>query len=87
VGVGVHTGKALVGVVGSKGGVNEIAVLGSVANLAARLSFCTGGGEVVVSEETARAAGLAADQWESRELELKGIRAPVAVRVHRVANV
>lgn len=33
VGVGVHTGRAFVGVVGSNRGVNEIAVLGSAANL------------------------------------------------------
>jgi len=86
VGVGVHTGKAFVGVVGSRDGVNEIAVLGSAANLTARLSSNAGDGEVVVSEETAKAAGLAIEQWRSRELELKGITRPVVVRVNQMAD-
>jgi class 3 adenylate cyclase len=76
---------AYVGVVGTRDGVNEIAVLGSAANLAARLCSVAADGEVMVSEETAQAAALEIDQWESRELELKGISHPVAVRVHRVA--
>ena len=83
VGAGVHSGRAFVGVVGSKNGVNEIAVLGSAANLAARLSSIAAVGELVVSEETAQRAGLSAEQWESRELELKGINKPVKVRVNR----
>ncbi|OGO40772.1 MAG: hypothetical protein A2W36_05015 [Chloroflexi bacterium RBG_16_58_14] len=84
VGAGVHTGKAFVGAVGSKDGVNEIAVLGSAANLAARLSSSAADGELVVSEETAQRAGLSAEQWESREFELKGISQPVSVRVYRL---
>ena len=58
VGVGVHTGRAYVGVVGSKGGVNEIAVLGSAANLAARLSFQAADGEVLISDDTVLSAGF-----------------------------
>jgi adenylate cyclase len=84
VGAGVHTGKAFVGVVGSKDAVNEIAVLGSAANLTARLASIAADGELVVSEETAQRAGLAAELWESRELELKGISSPVQVRVNRL---
>src|SRR3990172_9093462 len=84
VGAGVHTGKAFVGAVGSKDGVNEIAVLGSAANLAARLSSSAADGELVVSEETAQRAGLSAEQWASREFELKGISQPVSVRVYRL---
>ncbi len=49
VGIGIHTGLAYVGLVGSKDEVNEIAVLGSAANLAARLSSQAAAGEVLVS--------------------------------------
>jgi len=81
VGVGVHTGKAFVGAVGSGDGVNEIAVLGSSANLCARLSSQAAAGEILVSEETAGLAGLQAEGPERRALELKGISEKVPVRV------
>lgn len=86
VGVGVHTGPAYVGAVGSKDGVNEIAVLGSAANLCARLSSSAAAGEILVSEDTAALAGLDANGLERRVLDLKGISQPVAVSVIRVAN-
>jgi len=79
VGVGIHTGRAYVGAVGASGGVNEIAVLGSAANLAARLSAQAAAGEVLVSE--AAAAGTDLDGAEPRALTLKGISEPVGVRV------
>jgi adenylate cyclase len=84
VGAGVHTGMAYVGAVGSKEGVNEIAVLGSAANLAARLSSQAADGEVIVSEAAAASAGLEGEGVENRSLELKGISQPVPVRVMRV---
>jgi adenylate cyclase len=81
VGVGVHTGKAYVGAVGSGDGVNEIAVLGSAANLCARLSSQAAAGEILVSEESAELADLQTEGLERRELTLKGIsdQAPVWV--------
>jgi adenylate cyclase len=84
VGIGVHTGLAYVGAVGTGNGVNEIAVLGSAPNLAARLSSQAVDGEVIVSETAAAAAGLTEQDQERRILELKGIDQPVAVRVLRV---
>lgn len=83
VGIGVHTGLAYVGAVGSKEGVNEIAVLGSAPNLAARLSSQAADGEVIVSEVAAAAAELTSEDIESRQLDLKGIAQPVPVRVLR----
>jgi adenylate cyclase len=85
VGVSVHTGKVYVGIVGSRESVNEIAVLGNEANLAARLSSRAAQGEVVVSETTAATAGFANQEAEQRKLELKDISQPVPVRVLRVA--
>lgn len=80
VGVGVHTGIAYVGAVGSKDGVNEIAVLGSAANLTARLSSSAATGEILISEETATRANLA-ESLEHRYLELKGVSGKTSVRV------
>jgi len=84
VGIGVHTGITYVGAVGTKDGVNEIAVLGSAPNLAARLSSQAADGEVIISEVTAAAAGLNKEGIENRRLELKGISKPVDVRVLRL---
>jgi adenylate cyclase len=77
VGVGVHFGPAYVGAVGSKDGVNEIAVLGSAANLAARLASQAAAGEILVSQEAARSAGLNTGGLESRVLDLKGFGSAV----------
>ncbi|MEP7356946.1 MAG: adenylate/guanylate cyclase domain-containing protein [Anaerolineales bacterium] len=84
VGIGLHTGLAWVGAVGTKAGVNEIAVLGSGPNLAARLSSQAGAGEILLSEAAAASAGLAGERLERRELTLKGIEGAVGVRVVRV---
>ncbi len=81
VGVGVHCGTAYVGAVGSKDGVKEIAVLGSAANLAARLSSSAAEGELLISPEAAAAAGLAGRKLGRRQLTLKGISKPVSVSV------
>jgi adenylate cyclase len=84
VGVGLHTGRAFVGAVGSPTGVNEIAVLGSAANLCARLSSAAAAGEILVSEDTIESAGIQAENLERRVLELKGISEQVPVRVIKV---
>lgn len=84
VGAGVHTGTAYVGAVGAADGVTEIAVLGSAANLCARLSSKAGTGEILISEETVRSGNLNVEGLESRLLELKGVGQPVSVRVLKV---
>ncbi len=81
VGIGIHTGMAYVGMVGSSKGVNEIAVLGSAANLAAWFSSHASTGEVLLSAETSKAANLDTTGLKSRLLELKGISNPVLVSV------
>lgn len=84
VGVGVHTGLAYVGAVGSAGGVNEIAVLGSAANLCARLSSKAAAGEILISSDAVRSGEINVDGLESRSLELKGVSQPVSVSVMKV---
>jgi len=72
-GVGVHTGIAFVGSVGSENGTSDITVLGDTANVAARLSSSAGIGEIFVSESSFQHAGLRdLDRQEQREIELKG---------------
>lgn len=84
VGAGIHTGLAYVGAVGSGDGVNEIAVLGSAANLCARLSSKAAAGEILISEDSVRFGNLDVERMESRSLELKGVSQPVSVRVLKV---
>ena len=81
VGIGVHTGSAYVGSVGSSEGVKEIAVLGNAANLCARLSSKAADGELLISEQAATSAKLTERQLEKRRLKLKGITKQVNVRV------
>jgi len=80
-GVGVHTGIAYVGAVGSEEGSVDITVLGDAANSAARLSTNAGIGEILISDSAYSAAGIGADDLEQRSLELKGKSAPMLVHV------
>jgi adenylate cyclase len=84
VGIGVHTGIAFVGAVGSEESVTDVTALGDVVNSAARLASAAGAGEILVSEASCSAAGLG-DDLERRQLELKGRSEPIDVRVLRVA--
>jgi adenylate cyclase len=86
VGIGVHTGLAYVGAVGTRDGVNEITVLGSAPNLAARLSSQAADGEILVSEAAARSGSLMLENTERRELTLKGIDNPVGTFLIRLGN-
>ena len=82
VGVGIHCGTAFVGTVGSKDGVTDITVLGDVPNVTARLSSAARAGEILISEDAFKRAGLA-DALEQRSLELKGKSQPMTVHVLR----
>jgi class 3 adenylate cyclase len=70
--------------VGHGESVNEIAVLGSAANLAARLSSAAGQGEIMISQEAMECAGESGEVMEQDELALKGIAKSVPVHVMRV---
>jgi adenylate cyclase len=84
VGVGVHTGVAFVGAIGTEGSVTDITALGDAVNSTARLASSARAGEILVSEASWSAAGLVPDDLERRELELKGRTEPMPVRVLRV---
>ena len=80
-GVGVHTGVAYIGAVGSEAGAVDITVLGDAPNTAARLSSSAAIGELLISEAAYQAAHLDSAELEVRQLELKGKNQPVLVHV------
>ncbi|MGA7730378.1 MAG: adenylate/guanylate cyclase domain-containing protein [Chloroflexia bacterium] len=83
VGIGIHTGNAFVGAVGSAG-MSDITALGEDVNLTARLASTAGAGEILITEDTRAAAGLEIGSLEPRRLDLRGHSAPVDVWLMRI---
>jgi adenylate cyclase len=81
VGVGIHTGTAFVGTVGSDDRL-DFTALGDTVNVAARLGSDAGAGELLVSVAAWRAAG-GAEAAEHRSVSLKGRAEPLEVVVVR----
>ena len=71
VGAAVHTGLAFVGTVG-EGDAFDFTALGDPVNTAARMAASAGIGEILVSRDAAKVAGLETAGLESRTLELRG---------------
>ncbi len=84
VGIGVHTGVAYFGAMGSTEGLINISAIGDEVNTTARLASKAAAGEIIVSETALAQAHMDNSKLESRKLELKGISEPVSVRVIRV---
>lgn len=80
IGIGINTGIAYVGAVGTDEHV-EMTAMGDPVNVAARLAAAAGPGELLVSASTAAAAGLDDPAVERRRLVLKGKSEPVDVLV------
>ena len=83
IGVGVNSGLAWVGAVGDEAHT-EITAVGDNVNITARLASAAHAGEVLVTIEAARAAGLDIAAHERRSLELKGKERPTEVVSLRV---
>ena len=81
VGIGVHSGVAYFGALGTADGLTDITAIGDEVNVAARLASKAGAGEIILSEQALKKAGIDGSELESRSLELKGISGPVSVRV------
>lgn len=77
VGVGVHTGVAWAGFVAGPDGVMDFTALGDAVNVASRLGSEAGAGELLMSDETARGAGIGTDALTARRLELRGRSEPL----------
>ena len=80
IGVGVHTGVAFLGSVGSYEQAVDIAVLGDPPNVTARLSSSAAIGEILISEE-AYVFDMNLERLERRQLMLKGKSEPINVYV------
>jgi adenylate cyclase len=72
VGIGVNTGVAYIGSMKMEGGRTDITILGDVVNTTARLSSEAAAGEIMVGESAMEMSALSKDEYESRELSLKG---------------
>ena len=83
VGIGVHFGRAFFGALGTAEGLTDISAKGDAVNTAARLASKAATGEIIVSEQALKEAGIDGSELESRRLELKGISEPILVRVMR----
>lgn len=83
-GVGVHTGTAYVGAVGTADGMNTISALGDAVNTASRLASQAKTGEIVVSEDAAIASELDLTRFEKQQMQLKGRSEPIDVRIIRL---
>ena len=72
VGIGINTGEAYVGAVGTAEHV-EFTALGDIVNVTARLASAGGAGEILATDAAVRAAGISGlDGLERRHLDLKG---------------
>jgi adenylate cyclase len=80
IGIGVNTGVAYVGVVGTAEHV-EFTALGDVVNVAARLASAASAGEILITPETAASAAIESATLERRQLELRGKTGPTNVVV------
>jgi adenylate cyclase len=85
VGIGVNTGVAYVGAVGTEEHV-EFTALGDSVNVTARLSALAGAGELLATEATMRAAALNAGARERRRLDLRGRSESIVAAVLRTRD-
>jgi adenylate cyclase len=86
VGVGVHTGVAWIGAVGSSEQVTDITALGDSVNVAARLASLASTGEILISDEACIQAGLPRSELSEQLVELKGKSEPTRVWSMRLMN-
>ena len=76
IGIGLHTGVATIGYIGSERR-SEYTAIGDTVNLASRLESNTVGGQILISEATARAAGAIFPLVKREPLTVKNRKAPV----------
>ena len=82
VAIGIHAGPAIVGAMGY-GGVMNVTAIGDTVNVASRLESAAKefNAAIVISDAAAQLSGVDVSAFELREIEVRGTKQPVGVRV------
>jgi len=83
-GIGIHTGRAVLGRIGDHHS-SAITALGDCVNIAARLESLNKecASELIVSDAAVTASGLNLKSWESRQVELRGRDGTITIHIAR----
>jgi class 3 adenylate cyclase len=82
--VGVNTGNAFIGSVGTPEGKSDFTAMGDVVNVTARFAALAGTGEILIGEAAWAAAEIQPEAAEHRRLHVKGKSEPIDVYVLKV---